>query len=106
MSWNPYPPLPRGALRDLLSLTRMLYRAANEADPRDDGRIQALEGIGKTLREALRLSKGAAPGTISHATAHAAVERAIVELQQLVGPEVQAVLEATARCFRRPGSMV
>lgn len=106
MSWNPYPPVPRGALRDLLGITRALYRAAREAAPPDEARLAALEGVGKALKEALRLSKGAAPGTISHGSAHAAATRAIAELQQLVGPELHAVLAATARCFKSPGSMV
>lgn len=106
MSWNPYPPLPRGALRDVLSLTRMLYRAAAEADPRDEARLQALQGIGLALKEALRLSKGSAPGTIAHGSAHAAATRAIGQLSELVGPELHAVLAATARCFKQPGSMV
>jgi hypothetical protein len=106
VSWNPYPPLPRGALRDLLSLTRLLYRAAAEAEPRDEARLQTLQRIGLAFKEALQLPKGAVPGTIAHGTAHAAVMMAIEQLKELVGAELSPVLAATARCFKRPGSMV
>jgi hypothetical protein len=50
VTWDPYPPLPRGALRDLLGISRALYRATLLENPRDVGRLQALEAIGKTLR--------------------------------------------------------
>jgi hypothetical protein len=107
VAWNPYPTLPAGAVRDLLGITRALYRLALEADPRDPGRLQALEQIGRDLRAALREAR-THPGTIQHQNAWASVERASHALQELVGaePALTALVAATARLFSRPGSMV
>lgn len=105
MAWNPYPPLPVGALRDLLGITRALYRATLELEPRDEGRLQALQSIGRSLRTALRLST-APPGTIDHGTAWAAAERATRDLGDLTrGEPVGPLIGATARRVSRPGSM-
>lgn len=107
MAWNPYPPLPVGALRDLLGVTRALYRATSDAEPRDEARLQALGEIGRALRAALR-GASAHPGTIDHGTAWAAAERATRGLRELVGAgELLApLIAATARRIKRPGSMV
>ena len=45
MTWNPYPRLPRGAVRDLLGITRALYRSASLEDPLDPARLQAIGSI-------------------------------------------------------------
>ncbi len=107
MAWNPYPPLPVGPLRDLLCITRLLYRAAAAHQARDLGRLLALEAIGKALRTALRLSD-APPGTVDHGTAWAAAERAQRGLTLLVRgePTLAALIEPTTRLIQRPGSMV
>jgi hypothetical protein len=107
MSWNPYPTLPAGALRDLLGVTRALYRLAAEAEPRDAARLQALEEIGRGLRSALNESRSA-PGTIAHHNGWASAQRAILALRELVAdsPPLAALVAATARLFARPGSMV
>lgn len=105
MNWNPYPPLPLGALRDLLGIARGLYRATLADDPRDVARLQALEDIGRTLRAALGAA-GAHPGTIAHGEAWTAAQRATKALGALVADSPLApVVAATARCIRRPGSM-
>jgi hypothetical protein len=106
VTWNPYPPLPVGALTDLLGITRALYRATLDSEPRDSSRLQAIEVVGKDLRAALRLTH-APPGTIDHGTAWAAAERAARGLSGLVeGVGLAPVVAATARLVTRPGSMV
>jgi hypothetical protein len=107
MAWNPYPPVPAGPLRDLLGVTRAMYRAAADEQPPDEARLQALEAIGASLRTALRLAT-APPGTLDHGTAWAAAERATRGLTELVAqqPTLAALIEPTTRRIQRPGSMV
>lgn len=107
MTWNPYPPLPVGALRDMLGITRALYRAALAEDPRDVSRLQALEDIGRTLRAVLRAAR-AHPGTMTHLEAWAAAERDTQAIGELVGESMALapLIAATARYIsRRHGSM-
>ena len=107
MTWNPYPPLPVGPLRDLLGVTRALYRAALEDSPRDPARLQALEDIGRTLKAVLRAAR-AHPGTITHGDAWLAAERSTKALRELVSESflLAPVIAATARRVSRSGSMV
>jgi len=105
-AWNPYPKLPVGALRDLLGITRAFYRAAHEAEPRDEQLLEALADVGKSLQAAL-VGARATPGTIQHGNAWAAAERASQALSGLVGGQPLAPLvEATVRKFSRPGPIV
>ncbi len=39
VNWNPYPRLPIGAVRDLLSITRVLYHVCKAEDPTDASRL-------------------------------------------------------------------
>jgi hypothetical protein len=107
VTWNPYPPLPAGPLRDLLGITRALYRAGMTEEPRDAARLAALEEIGRTLKAALRASR-APPGTITHGEARAAAERATRALRELVSEStlLGPVIAAIARLISRSGSMV
>ena len=104
--WDPYPPLPLGAVRDLLGITRALYRTIAVNDPRDISRLRALEEIGRTFRAVLRAAR-AHPGTVDHLNAWGAAERATKALGELVegSMPVAAVVAATARRIARPGSM-
>lgn len=104
MTWNPYPPLPLGAVRDLLGLTRGLYRATLADEPRDISRLESLEKVGKTLRAVLGAAR-AYPGTNDHLDAWAAAERATRELAAAAGASLAPLVAATARRIRRPGSM-
>jgi hypothetical protein len=106
VTWDPYPPLPVGAVRDLLGISRALYRATQAEDPHDVGRLQALEEIGSTLRTVLRAAP-AHPGTLDYFNAWAAAERAAEALGQFVGDAMPLgpVIAATARRLSRPGSM-
>jgi hypothetical protein len=96
VNWNPYPPLPIGAVRDLLGITRALYRFAAEVEPRDEERLRALAEVGKTLRGVLRASR-AHPGTIGHGEAWSAAERAARALGGLVNGELGLIVATTAR---------
>jgi hypothetical protein len=106
VTWNPYPRLPLGAVRDLLGVARALYRTALADEPRDVGRLEALEEIGTTLRAVLRAAH-AHPGTNPHLDAWVAAERATQALVQLVGQSMQLgpVVAAMARRVSRPASM-
>jgi hypothetical protein len=102
VTWNPYPPLPLGALRDLLGITRAMYRATLEHDPRDVVRLQALEDVGKTLRAVLR-ARRAPPGTTAQLEAWEAAERATRALGELVrdSMDLAPLVDATARRVSR-----
>jgi hypothetical protein len=65
MPWKPYPPLPRETVRDLLGITRALYRATLANDPRDVVKLQALVDIGRDYRVALKKGTGH-PGTLPY----------------------------------------
>src|SRR5688572_23894110 len=87
--WNPYPPLPREAVRDLLGIVRAMYRATIARDPRDVVRLQTLTEIGRDFRAALAGAKGH-PGTLPYQYAWEAAERATRRLGELVGDEKEA----------------
>ena len=106
-AWSPYPSLSMSAVRDLLGITRAMYRVALSQAPRDAVLIRTLEEIGRALRGVLEASS-ASPGTIAHQNACAAAARAIKALRELVaGSELAALVDATARLIgTRTGSMV
>jgi hypothetical protein len=95
--------LPRDAVRDLLGITRALYRAARAAgDTRD---VVALAQIGAELRRALDLSKGDA-GSMGHRSAWSWAEQATAKLGVLVadkGSALAPAVKATAGRLRRGG---
>jgi hypothetical protein len=105
MPWQPYPPLPRETVRDLLGITRALYRATLASDPRDVVRLQALADIGKDFRNALADSRGSYPGTLKHIEAWVAAERAMKALGALIGEDVllAPIVRAVADRVRRDG---
>jgi len=105
VTWNPYPRLPAGVVRDLLGITRALYRATLAEDPRDVARLQALEDIGKSLRSALRAT-AAHPGTLAHLQAWAVAEQATKKLGELVGETMPLapLIAAIAPCVKRKPS--
>lgn len=106
MAWNPYPPLPRETVRDLLGIVRALYRVTMDRDPKDVARLQVLADIGREFREALSKARSY-PGTIQHQEAWAAAERATRALGELVEvdetpPLAPLVKAASARMRRDP----
>jgi hypothetical protein len=106
VTWDPYPPLPLAAVRDLHGVTRAMYRAERAQASPDASRLRALEDIGRTLRAVLRAGH-AHPGTIVHGEAWTAAERATKALTELVGESpLGPLVAATARLVSRPGAMV
>lgn len=101
MTFSPYSPLPLAEVRDLLGITRAMYRAALDTEPRDEASLQALERIGKTLR--LVLAAADAPrGTIDHGDAWLRAERATRDLRGLVaGTAIEPLVDGTARRMAR-----
>ncbi len=96
LTWNPYPPLPIGAIKDLLGITRALYRFTVETDPKDVVKLQELTDIGRAFRAALLQAK-APPGTIDHSNARGAAERATRALGALVqGAGLEPIVSAAA----------
>ena len=79
--------LPRETVRDLLGITRALYRAELALPPprADKLRVERLEGIGKQFRLALELSAGSDPDTMGHRAAWSWAERATQALGEFVG---------------------
>jgi hypothetical protein len=86
---------PRGPVRDLLGITRALYRAELAAGG-DPVRLQQLVDVGGLLRRALDLSKGQ-PDTIGHRAAWMWAEQATAALGAFVGEQLPLaeVLRAT-----------
>src|SRR6187401_2080016 len=78
--------LPRGVVRDLLAIVRMLYRAelARKPDAMQPSRLARLEEIGKQLRLALDLSRGQ-PDTMGHRAAWGWADKATTALGEIVG---------------------
>jgi hypothetical protein len=95
--------LPRGIVRDLLAIARLLYRAelARKPDAMQPARLARLEEIGKQLRLALNLSKGE-PDTMGHRAAWGWAEKATAALGEVVGAHlpVADVLRASVGKLR------
>lgn len=83
-------PLPRGIVRDLLGITRALYRAELALPPprADRLRLERLTEIGQQLRRALELSRGQ-PDTMGHRAAWSWAEQATRALGEFVGDEMK-----------------
>lgn len=90
-------PFPTGAVRDLLAITRALYRAAQ-----DQPRRERLTGIGRLLREALDLARSG-PGTLGRRAAWLKAEEATAALGELVrdGSTVEPLVRAAAARLKR-----
>lgn len=97
-------PFPRQAVRDLLGITRSLYRAQLAAERLDGDRLDRLAKIGNQLREALDLAVKCRPGTMGRRAAWEHAERATTQLGQFVQQSelLRAAVAATeARLMRR-----
>lgn len=93
--------LPRGVVRDLLGITRALYRAELAAGG-NPVRLQALVDIGRMLRTALELSR-VEPDTIGHRAAWGWAGKATTALGDFVAANespLAAVLRASAEKLR------
>jgi hypothetical protein len=104
MPLNKRSQLPRGVVRDLLGITRALYRAELAAGG-NPVRLQALVDVGRMLRTALELSR-TEPDTIGHRAAWGWAGKATAALGDFVatgdGPALAlaAVLRASTEKLR------
>lgn len=91
--------LPRGVVRDLLGITRALYRAELALPPprADRRRLEQLEEAGRMFRRALALSQHE-PDTMGHRAAWSWAEKATATLGAYVGEDLRLgpVLRASA----------
>lgn len=84
-STEPLPrPLPREAVRDLLGITRALYRAELERVPADPERTARLQNIGQLFRQALTMSAKYEPDTMAGRAAFDKARTATLELGHFV----------------------
>jgi len=94
--------LPLAIIRDLLGITRALYRAELAAAPRDSRKLEALMQIGQELRLALDMGKNA-PGSMGAVAAWSWAEQATFKLGEIVSdmPVAPAVRASVTRMKRR-----
>jgi ABC-type tungstate transport system permease subunit len=99
MPADTHGPFPFGAVRDLLGITRALYRAA-DGEPQRQSQLQQ---IGLGLRQALDLARRTQEGTLGRRGAWQQAERATEALGELVadGCAVESLVRATAVCLGR-----
>lgn len=93
--------LPRGVVRDLLGITRALYRSELAAGG-NPVRLQLLADVGKQLRDALELSR-VKPDTMGHRAAWMWAEKGAAALGEFVGANettLATVLRASSAKLR------
>ncbi len=78
---------PVGAARDLLGITRALYRA-EQAGAGNPLALEDLKQIGEKLKTAIDLATRADPGTIGHSAAWSHADDAMTKLGALIGDEM------------------
>jgi hypothetical protein len=100
MPCDNHGPFPVGAVRDLLAITRALYRANSGID-----RAKRLERVGELLNAALDLARTSGPGTMGRRAAWSKAEKATEELGYIVadGITVETLVSAAAAKIRRSG---
>ena len=94
--------LPLAVIRDLLGITRALYRAELAASPRDSRKLEALVQIGQELRLALDMGRNT-PGSMGSVAAWSWAEQATFKLAEIVADMAvaPAVRASVARMKRR-----
>jgi hypothetical protein len=98
-----HDPFPKEAVRDLLGITRALYRAEKAMPALNAARLEQLLEIGKQFRLALDLSKFE-PDTMGGRAARSWAEKATKALGQFVADSelmAPAVAATAARLGRR-----
>lgn len=78
-------PLPTALVRDLLAITRVVYRGSRAAGDGAD-RLEELTAIGQKLKTALELAQ-AKPGTMGHRAAWKHAEEALERLARVIGAD-------------------
>jgi hypothetical protein len=95
-------PFPREAVRDLLGITRALYRGEVAKPNPDRAHVERLLQIGQLYRTALEMARYA-PDTIGGRAARAKAERATLQLgeyvadAELIAPAVAATAAQLSR---------
>ncbi len=96
-------PFPKDAVRDLLGITRALFRAERAKPTPDPSRLARLQDVGTRYREALELGARCASDTMGGRAALSKAEMATATLGELVAESdmmVDAVV-ATGQRLRR-----
>lgn len=99
MSATSRRPFPKTLVRDLLGLTRLLYRAEQDVDvPEGYGRLGRLEEAGRAFREALETARSR-PGAPA---AWRSVETGLAILVEVVRsqPELREMVRISAAAVR------
>jgi hypothetical protein len=94
----PFPrfPFPREAVRDLLGITRALYRSERAKPSPDPSRLARLEQIGRDYRQALDMGTRYEPDTLAGRAARIRAEGATEALGGLVSETAELVAPAVA----------
>jgi hypothetical protein len=98
-------PFPREVVRDLLGITRALFRAERAKPAPEVARVERLRQIGQLYREALDMGTRYGPDTMGRRAALGKAEQATTALGQFVeGSELMApAVAAAAQRLRRVG---
>ena len=96
-------PFPREAARDLLGITRALFRAERAKPIADPSRLARLEDIGKRYRRALDMAGKYGPDTMGGRAAFSWAEQATALLGQYVADcePIAVAVAATAVKLKR-----
>jgi hypothetical protein len=97
-------PFPREVVRDLLGITRALFRAERSKPLPNPSRLGRLEVIGKQYRRALEQGTRYAPDTLGGRAARRLAEEATAALGELVAESAELIapaVEETAKRLRR-----
>jgi hypothetical protein len=96
-------PFPRDAVRDLLGITRALFRAERSKPTPDPSRLARLQDAGTRYREALDMGSKYASDTMGGRAALSKAEAATITLGELVAESDMMVgaVVATGQRLRR-----
>jgi hypothetical protein len=98
-------PFPKEAVRDLLGITRALFRAERSKPTPDPSRLARLEEIGKQYRLAIDMGGKCGPDTIGNRAARSWAEKATLALGEYVAMSdlMAPAVAATAKKLSRRG---
>lgn len=94
-------PFPQEVVRDLLGITRALYRAEQAKANPDPSRLARLEDVGRQYRQAIDLGRKCGPDTMGGRAAISWAERATEGLGQYVADCEPIAVAASAARLRR-----
>ena len=94
-------PFPREVVRDLLGITRALYRAESSKPSPDPALRARLEQIGRQYRRALELGTKYEPDTMAGRAARREAEEATLALGELVADSAMLIAPAVAAAAHR-----